>query len=444
MSDRTLSIMGRVNVGKSTLFNRLCRSRSAIVEDTPGVTRDRKDGRFSWSGHSFILCDTGGLDPDLTDSPAVMAQKQAILTLEFADLVIFVVDARAGLLTEDYQIADTLRKSGKPVILVANKVDVSAVESMVHEFHSLGLGTPMPISAEHNIGIDDLKDEILSQLNLVTQDDDETVPSEDAGPRIAIVGRPNVGKSSFINAILGEDRHIVTDIPGTTRDSVDSLYRYNDKQYCFIDTAGLRRIGKTKEKLDKIASIMAMKSIERCDIAILLIDASQEITQQDAHVAGYILKAGKGCIIAANKWDLTERTQEYYQKLKENIQYKLAFLSWAPVITFSALTKDRVFKIFSIIDRVVKNMTQEIPTSALNRILQDAQKYHTPPRRDHNHMLKFYYAAQVYKRPPTFLIFTNTHRRIHFSYERYLINRFREEFDYEGCPIRLVMRHKHD
>ncbi len=443
MASFTLSIMGRVNVGKSTLFNRLCRNRAAIVEDTPGVTRDRKDGRYSWRGHRFVLCDTGGLDPDLKDSPAVLAQRQARLTLDFADLVLFVVDVRAGMLAEDIQIADLLRKSGKPIILVANKVDIPAVLDLVHEFHAMGLGDPIPVSAEHNLGIETLNDEILRRLGVQAMEE-ESENLGPTGPRIAVVGRPNVGKSSFINAILGEERHIVTDIPGTTRDSVDSTYRYNDRSYTFIDTAGLRRIGKTREKLDKIASIMAMKSIERCDIAILLIDASQEITQQDAHVAGYILKAGKGCIIAANKWDLTQKTQEYYQQLRENIQFKLPFLSWAPVITFSAMTKDRVFKIFSIIDHVFGNMERDTPTSSLNRIIQDAQKYHTPPRRDHSRLLKFYYGAQVSKRPPTFLIFTNTHKKIHFSYERYLINRIREEFDFEGCPVRLVMKHKHD
>ena len=390
-----------------------------------------------------MLCDTGGLDPDLKDSPAVLAQRQARLTLDFADLVLFVVDVRAGMLAEDIQIADLLRKSGKPIILVANKVDIPAVLDLVHEFHAMGLGDPIPVSAEHNLGIETLNDEILRRLGVQAMEE-ESENLGPTGPRIAVVGRPNVGKSSFINAILGEERHIVTDIPGTTRDSVDSTYRYNDRSYTFIDTAGLRRIGKTREKLDKIASIMAMKSIERCDIAILLIDASQEITQQDAHVAGYILKAGKGCIIAANKWDLTQKTQEYYQQLRENIQFKLPFLSWAPVITFSAMTKDRVFKIFSIIDHVFGNMERDTPTSSLNRIIQDAQKYHTPPRRDHSRLLKFYYGAQVSKRPPTFLIFTNTHKKIHFSYERYLINRIREEFDFEGCPVRLVMKHKHD
>ncbi|MBN1354688.1 ribosome biogenesis GTPase Der [bacterium] len=438
MQHTTICIVGRINVGKSTLFNRLTRTRSAIVENTPGVTRDRKKALFEHNGIQYLLIDTGGLDPEFDDAPAKAAQEQTRLAIAEAQLALFMIDARSGLLTGDYEIARILKTTGRPVILIANKVDDDKLGGSLHEFMQLGFGEPLPISAEHNIGIDMLLDAISEHGKPSPAEPLRTKPET----AIAVVGRSNVGKSSLINALLGEERHIVTDAPGTTRDSIDSVYRYEGRNYRLIDTAGIRRLGKTKNKIDKVASIIALKSIDRCDVSVLVIDAREGITAQDARVGGYIVEAGKGCIVAANKWDLTPRNDAYHSKIINDTERKFAFMIWAPVITMSAKTKYRIFKIFPAVDQIVDTMQKSIATSDLNRLFQKMQQHHPPPRQKNRRAVKFYYATQIETAPPTFLVFTNTSGNIHFSYKRYLINNLRSEFGFKGCPIRLVFKHK--
>ncbi|HPQ38793.1 MAG TPA: ribosome biogenesis GTPase Der [bacterium] len=439
-----VAVVGRVNVGKSTLFNRLTRSRDAIVENTPGVTRDRKEGRFKLSGRSLVLIDTGGIDAEVIDSkPADEAQRHSYMAIGEANVLVFVVDARAGLLPGDLEIAEHLRRSDRPVILVANKVDTETQESGLHEFYRLGLGDPLPISAEHNINIDELLQRLADRLQ-VRDEALELEPEAEPETRIAVVGRPNVGKSSFLNAILGEERHIVTDVPGTTRDSVDSVLKYQGRRYRLIDTAGLKRLGRTKEKLDKIAAVMARRSIERSDIVLLLFDCGEGITAQDLKIASYIIDAGRAVILVGNKWDLTNRSTEAFKELEKSVREKYIAMPWAPFMVMSALEGHNVRKILDTVDTVMQQVNTEIPTSRLNRILHDAQLLHPPPRRDARHSIRLYYMTQTSRRPPTFLIFTNTRREIHFSYRRFLLNRIRDEFPLEGWPIRLIFRHRHD
>ncbi len=442
MKRKKICIVGRVNVGKSTLFNRLTRDWAAIVEDTPGVTRDRKNGRFNCLGNEFELVDTGGIDPEFMDDPALAAQVQSRIAVEESDLVLFLVDVRVGLLPGDHEIAGFLRTAGKPVILVANKTDYDGLETEIYQFMQLGFGVPIPVSAEHKRGLDILEEKIVEKLPQGKTDDaEENTNSENP---VAIVGRANVGKSSLVNAILGQERHIVTSVPGTTRDSVDSVYEYGGKKYRLIDTAGIRRLGKTKSKIDKISVLMAQKSLERCRLAILVFDGSEGLTAQDARVGGYIVEKGRGCILAANKWDKTPHTDAYYERLKLQIERKAAFMSWAPLITISAQTKQRVFKLFAMIDKVSTQLEQKIPTTEVNKLMQKIQTHHPPPRQHHGKAVKFYYSTQIAKLPPTFLIFTNTREKIHFSYQRYIINQIRAEFGFDGCPIKLVFRHKRD
>lgn len=439
-----VAIVGRVNVGKSTLFNRLTRTRDAIVENTPGVTRDRKEGRFRLSGRALVLVDTGGIDAEVIDSrPADEAQRHSFLAIEDAQILLFVVDARAGLLPGDMDIAEHLRRSGKPVVLLANKVDTDLQETELHEFYKLGLGDPLAISAEHNRSMDALVKRLAETL-AIHDAQPELEPAAESETRIAVVGRPNVGKSSFLNAIIGQERHIVTDVPGTTRDAVDSVLRYRERQYRLIDTAGLKRLGRTREKLDKISAIMARRSIERCDIALLLFDCLEGITAQDIKIASYILDAGRAVILVGNKWDLTDRSTETFKTLEQSVRDKYVSMPWAPFMVMSALEGHNVRKILDTVDSVMDAADTEITTSRLNKIIHDAQITHPPPRRDARHGIRFYYGTQIHRRPPTFLIFTNTRREIHFSYRRYLVNRIRDVFPLEGWPVRLIFRHRHD
>jgi GTPase len=442
----SISIVGRVNVGKSTLFNRLCGFRSAIVEDSPGVTRDRKEVEIVIRDRPVFLIDTGGLDVETTDLPLQKAQEQTRLAVKLSDIVFFVVDGRAGLLPGDSEIALLIRQAEKPVVLLVNKLDELSRDYNMHDFHALGFDPVIAISAEHGLGILELEEATIALFEKLgwLSSDDGSIPESPLETKVAVVGKPNVGKSSLINAILGEERHIVTEVPGTTRDAVDSIFRFQDKFYRFIDTAGLRRIGKTKDKLDRISSMMARRSIDACEIALLVIDSSDGFTNQDAHIGGYINDAGRGCIVVANKWDLLDKSDETYRNLLEKFKYQFGFLDWAPFVTVSTLSRHHVFKLFQIIDQVKSRMMQNVPTSSLNKILHDAQIVHTPPRRDQRHQLKFYYGTQISHMPPTFKIFTNTREPIHFSYTRFLVNRLRAEIDYSGCPIRIIYQHKHE
>jgi GTPase len=446
MSEIHVSIIGRVNVGKSTLFNRLTRTRDALVENTAGVTRDRKEGRFFLSDRAILLVDTGGIDSECAkeSKPADEAQKQSLAAVVDSDMLLFVVDGRAGVMPDDHIIAQKIRRSGKPVILVANKMESEHKASDFHDFYKLGMGDPVAISAEHNINISGLLDALANLLKIRFQGTVSVRIASKEETRIAVVGRPNVGKSSFLNAVIGKNRHIVTDVPGTTRDSVDSVLRYHGKQYRLIDTAGLKRIGRTTEKLDKLAAIMARRSIERCHVALLLIDAVEGVTSQDLKIASYIVDEGRGCIIIANKWDLTTRTTERYKDLRQKIRDSFVAMPWAPFMVMSALEKHNVEKVFTVIENVMDSSQSQVSTGQLNRVIQEAQKIHPPPRKDTRRPVKIYYSAQVALRPPTFLMFTNTRSEIHFSYRRFLANRIRESFGYEGWPIRLVFRHRRD
>lgn len=447
MKEYRVSIIGRVNVGKSTLFNRLTRSRDAIVENTPGVTRDRKEGRFVLAGHTIVLVDTGGIDPGHTsgDKPADEAQKQSLRALDDSDVLLFIVDGRAGVLPGDHEIADRIRKSGKPFLLLVNKMESEMdLPSSAHEFYSLGMGNPVAISAEHNLNIDELLEILTQTLHLTFSGVESGEENVESDTRIAVVGRPNVGKSSFVNAILGEERHIVTDVPGTTRDSVDSVIRYYGRQYRLIDTAGLRRIGRTTEKLDKLSAIMARRSIERCDVALLLLDAVEGVTAQDLKIAGYVIEAGRGCVIIANKWDLTDRTTERFKLIQQSIRDHYVAMPWAPFMVMSAKDQHNTRKVFSVVDSMMDSTRTPVSTSRLNKVVQDAQRIHPPPLKSSKRPVRLYYAAQIALRPPTFLCFTNTRDEIHFSYRRFLVNQIREAFVFNGWPIRLVFRHRRD
>jgi GTPase len=442
MATKSICIIGRINVGKSTLFNRLTKSWSAIVEDTPGVTRDRKEGQFVINEKRYRLIDTGGIDPQFADEPSKAAQDQARIAISEADVIIFLVDVRAGILTGDYEIATLLKTSNKPIVIAVNKVDHPKLHDEIYEFMQLGFGEPIAIAAEHKLGLEELKDAVEAVCTSTFKG--ETGIDDTPETSLAIVGRANVGKSSLINSLLGTERHIVTEFAGTTRDSIDSLYTYNDITYRLIDTAGIRKLGQTKNKIDKISTMMARQSLTRCDVAILVIDAQEGISAQDARVGGYIVEAGKGCLIAANKWDLTPKTEEYYKKLKSDAERKFAFMSWAPIMTISASTKQRIFKLFQAADKIKTNLQTPVSTTALNRVLQQIQKHHPPPRRKQGRAVKFFYATQIYTAPPTFLIFTNTLETIHFSYKRYMENTLRQEFNLHGCPVRLIFKHKRD
>ena len=437
MSKPIVAIVGRPNVGKSTLFNALAGEKISIVKDTPGVTRDRIYADISWLDYQFTMIDTGGIEPDTGDQMLSHMRDQAEIAIETADVIIFLTDVRQGLVDADYQVADMLRRSQKPVVLAVNKVDNYEKFIMdTYEFYNLGLGTPFPISANSKIGFGDLLDEVIANCNPETLKEEE-----DERPRVAIIGKPNAGKSSMINKMLGEDRLIVSDIAGTTRDAIDTVIRRGDKEYVFIDTAGLRRKSRIKEDLERYSVIRTVAAVERCDVAILVIDAEEGVTEQDAKIAGIAHERGKGMIIAVNKWDLIEKNDKTIYKYTNKIKEVLAFMPYAELVFVSAKTGQRFQKIFDLLDVVIENHALRVQTGVLNEILAEAVAMKQPPS-DKGKRLKLYYMTQVSVKPPTFVVFVNDKKLTHFSYTRYLENQIRNTFGFRGTPIRIYTRER--
>ncbi len=438
MSKQVVAVVGRPNVGKSTLFNALAGSRISIVEDTPGVTRDRIYADVEWLDYTFTLVDTGGIEPDSPDIILSQMREQAKIAIDTADVVIFLTDVRQGLVDDDQRVADILRKSQKPVILVVNKVDdFDKFMPDVYEFYNLGLGDPVPVSAKNKLGIGDMLDSVIEFFP-----DDAKEEIEDDRPRIAIVGKPNVGKSSIINKLSGENRVIVSDVPGTTRDAVDMEIVHNGKEYVFIDTAGIRRKNKIKQELEHFMIIRAVTAVERANVVVLVIDATEGVTEQDAKIAGIAHERGKGMIIAVNKWDaVEEKNDKTIYRVTEDIRKTLSFMPYAKLIFISAKTGQRMSKIFSTIDTVMENQNLRIATGVLNEIIIEAVAMQQVPQ-DKGKRLKIFYATQVAVGPPTFVIFVNDKKLMHFSYQRYLENRIRDTFGFEGTPLRFIIRER--
>ena len=437
MSKPVVAVVGRPNVGKSTLFNALAGSRISIVEDTPGVTRDRIYAEVSWLDYQFTLIDTGGIEPESDDIIISRMREQAETAIMTADVILFLVDVRQGLVDADFKVADMLRRSHRPVVLVVNKVDnFDKFMPDVYEFYNLGIGEPFPISAVNKLGFGEVLDEVVSHFPEGSDTDEE-----DDRPKVAIIGKPNVGKSSIINKLVGKNRVIVSDIAGTTRDAIDTAIKYNGKEYVFIDTAGLRRKSKIKEDLERFSIIRTVAAVERADIAILVIDATEGVTEQDAKIAGIAHERGKGIIIAVNKWDDIEKNDKTIYEFTNKIKDTLAFMSYAEIIFVSAKTGQRLNKIYELVDHIVDAQTMRIPTGVLNEILTEAVAMKQPPS-DKGKRLKIYYMTQVSVKPPTFVMFVNDVALTHFSYTRYIENRIRESFGFRGTSIRFINRER--
>jgi len=430
-----VAIVGRPNVGKSTLFNRVTRTKDALVDDFPGVTRDRHYGDACWNDIDFTLVDTGGFTEG--DDFADEIRYQVNQAISDADLIILLMDGKEGISPFDREIVDILRAVDKPVFYAVNKIDGAEQEVFVSDFYQLGLELLFPLSAEHRYGITDLLDEVAKALTGIASE-----PFEDFNHkaiRLAVVGRPNVGKSSLINKILGEKRLLVSDIPGTTRDAIDSVWEMNGTSYLLVDTAGIRRKGKVHKKLEKFSIIKALKSLDRCDVALILLDASEGVTDQDISVAGYALERGCGCILLLNKWDLVDKDSKTAKEYYERLRYQAKFLNFAPAMTISALTGLRVRKIFKQVDEVYKQYSRRISTGQLNRFLERAIEKNEPSLH-RGKRIKFYYAAQISTKPPTIVCFVNYPQAVHFSYKRYLINQLRQETGLDKTPIRMIYR----
>ena len=432
-----VALIGRPNVGKSTFFNYLAGSRISIVEDTPGVTRDRIYADTNWRGRNFTLIDTGGIEPESEDIILSQMREQANLAISMANVIVFVTDIRQGVTAADREIALMLKKSGKPIVLVCNKADnFEKDREEIYEFYNLGLGDPFPISASNALGIGDVLDEIYKDFPEKEdgEDDDTTI-------KVAIIGKPNVGKSSLINKLLGENRAIVSDIAGTTRDAIDTNLENEHGKYVFIDTAGIRRKSKVKESIEKFSIMRTLLAVERADVCLMMIDALEGVTDQDAKIAGEAHEAGKGIIIVVNKWDEYEKGTGTLEKYKKEIYNKLSYLSYAPIIFISAKTGQRVNKLFDLINFVAEQNALRVSTSVLNQVINEAIAIVQPPT-DKGKRLKIFYATQASTKPPTFVIFVNNKELFHFSYERYLVNNIRKEFGLEGTPVRVIVREK--
>ena len=433
-----VALIGRPNVGKSTLFNYLIGERKAIVEDTPGVTRDRIYGNNTWRGKEFTIIDTGGIEEKTGDVISEQIKIQSEIAIEMADLVLFITDVKQGITPDDREIALMLKKSKKKTILVCNKVDdFQKFANEMYEFYNLGMGEPEPISAANCKGIGDLLDKVYEELPEIKEEDD------DDAIKVAVIGKPNVGKSSLINKILGENRLIVSNIAGTTRDAIDSKFENNYGKYVFIDTAGIRKHNKIEEDIEKYSIIRSKVAIERADVCILMIDANQGVTEQDTKIAGVAYESGKGIIIAINKWDEYEKENGTVEEYKKQVYNKFSYLNYAPIVFISAKTGQRVDKLFGLINEINENTRRRISTSLLNNVLAEAVSIVQPPT-DKGRRLKVLYITQVSIQPPTFIIFTNSKKLFHFSYERYIVNKLREEFNFNGTPIRIIIRERKD
>lgn len=434
MAKPVVAIVGRPNVGKSTLFNRLAGARKAIVEDVPGVTRDRLYESTDWAGREFIIIDTGGIRFDEGDVFTREVKLQAELAIEEADVILFVVDTKDGVTHEDEQVAELLRKSRRPVILAANKVENFGKQLEYYEFYNLGLGDPIPISAMHGMNTDELLDAVINKFGPPAQ-----YAEDPNAVKIAVVGRPNVGKSSLVNALLGEERVIVSDVPGTTRDAIDTPFRYNGKDYILIDTAGIRKKSRIKETTEKYSVIRALRSVDRADVVLIILDATEGVIDQDQRIAGYVQEQCKANIIVVNKWDLIEKTGTTMNKFDKDIREELKFLSFSPLLYISAVTRQRIFQVLDIADFVVEQHNRRISTAELNRVLNEAMMLNPLPGGG-GRRIKIYYGTQVRTAPPTFVLFANNPEMVHFSYLRYLENQLRQNFGFEGTPIRLILR----
>lgn len=437
MSKPVVAIVGRPNVGKSTLFNVLAGEMISIVKDTPGVTRDRIYADVSWLDKEFTMIDTGGIEPDSKDIILSQMREQAQIAIDTADVIIFITDVKQGLVDADSKVADMLRRSGKPVVLVVNKVDnFDKYMADVYEFYNLGIGDPVPISAASRLGLGDMLDIVAENFpegSAQAEDDDR--------PRVAIVGKPNVGKSSIINKLLGENRVIVSDIAGTTRDAIDTEILHNGKEYIFIDTAGLRRKNKIKEELERYSIIRTVTAVERADVVLMVIDATEGVTEQDAKIAGIAHERGKGVIIVVNKWDAIEKNDRTMREYESDIRQVLSYMPYAEIMYVSAATGQRLNRLYDMIDMVIENQTLRIATGVLNEIMTEAVAMQQPPS-DKGKRLKLYYITQVAVKPPTFVIFVNDKELMHFSYTRYLENKIREAFGFRGTSLKFFIRER--
>lgn len=437
MAKPIVAVVGRPNVGKSTLFNRIAEERISIVEDTPGVTRDRIYAEAEWLNHKFTLIDTGGLEPESDDIILKQMYTQAQIAIETADVILFVVDVKTGVTDADMQVANILRKANKPIVLAVNKMDDLRKYGMdIYEFYQLGIGEPFGVSAGQAIGLGDLLDEVVKNFPKETEYDEE-----DDTIKVAIIGKPNVGKSSLINRILGEERVIVSDIAGTTRDAIDTPYEKDGQKYVFIDTAGMRRQSKIKESIEKYSIIRAVAAVERADVCVLMINATEGITDQDTKIAGIAHEAGKPTIIVVNKWDLIEKDNKTMNNFIKEIDKEFKYMSYAPKMFISALTGQRVHKLFETINYCSQNSTRRISTGMLNDVLIEAMALNQPPA-EKGRPLKIYYITQVSVKPPTFILFVNDTELLHFSYKRYIENQLRDAFGFNGTPIHFITRNK--
>ncbi|MDF1615071.1 ribosome biogenesis GTPase Der [Desulfurivibrio alkaliphilus] len=435
-----MALVGRPNVGKSSLFNRLAGGRKAIVDPTPGVTRDRHYERITWNERSFILVDTGGLESGTSSEINRLIQEQTQQAVTEADAVLFLLDGREGILPDDREVVEILRRSGKQVYYLVNKIDApEQTAKLLPTFYELGVEELWPLSAEHGLGLGDLLDRVTAELPPAAAPPPEEITEETVG--VAFIGRPNVGKSSLINRLLGEERMVVSELPGTTRDSVDTLLTRGGKKYLLIDTAGIRRKGKVHEKVEKFSVLRALRTLERCDLALMVIDADEGVTEQDTKVIGYGLERGRACLVLLNKWDLIKDDHKKQQRLMEDVKRAVHFAGYAPVHKVSALTGHGLAKLFPLIDNVTEQYRRRFTTAVLNRILGEAVQAH-PPALHKGRRIKLYYVTQIASSPPTLLIFTNDPKGIHFSYSRFLVNRFRDSLGLDQVPLRIFFRQR--